>query len=85
MGHVQGIHFLSKHPSQLEKDSGEFSVNILFGMFGGIFFSQLGIFTIGINLGSMVSSLLGANVVDIIAKKFGFSRKMEVIVYITNR
>jgi len=58
----------------------EFVVGILFGMFGGVVLSQLSILTVGINMGSLVSSLLGSNVVDIIAKKFGFSRKMEVIV-----
>jgi len=57
----------------------EFLVDMLFGTFGGMFLSQLGIFTLGVSLGSLVSSLLGANVVDLIAKKFGFSKKMEVI------
>jgi hypothetical protein len=58
----------------------EFVVSMLFGMFGGIFLSQLNIYDVGVNLGCLVSSLLGANVVDVIAKKFGFSKKMEVIV-----
>jgi hypothetical protein len=57
----------------------EFLVDILFGMFGGIFLSQMGIFTMGISLGSLVSSLLGANVVDLIAKKFGLTGKMNIV------
>ena len=57
----------------------EFSVDILFGMFGGMFLSQLGIISIGISMGSLVSSLLGANVVDLIAKKFGLTGKMNII------
>jgi len=57
----------------------EFSVDVLFGMFGGMFLSQLGIISIGISLGSLVSSLLGANVVDLIAKKFGLTGKMNII------
>ena len=57
----------------------EFSVDILFGMFGGMFLSQLGIISIGISLGSLVSSLLGANVVDLIAKKFGLTGKMNIV------
>lgn len=57
----------------------EFSVDMLFGTFGGMFLSQLGIFTLGVSLGSLVSSLLGANVVDLIAKKFGLSGKMNII------
>jgi len=57
----------------------EFMISMLFGMFGGVFLSQLKIYDMGVNLGCLVSSLLGANVVDLIAKKFGFSRKMEVV------
>jgi len=57
----------------------EFSVDILFGMFGGMFLSQLGIFSIGISLGSLISSLLGANVVDLIVKKFGLTGKMNIV------
>jgi uncharacterized membrane-anchored protein YitT (DUF2179 family) len=71
--------FLSLHLSW-RRLLAEFMVSVLFGMFGGVALSQLGIFSLGISLGSMVSSLLGANVVDLIAKKFGFSKKMEVIV-----
>jgi len=48
-------------------------------MFGGLFLSQLGIISIGISLGSLVSSLLGANVVDLIAKKFGLTGKMNIV------
>jgi len=57
----------------------EFVVDMLFGTFGGVFLSQLGIFKLGISLGSLVSSLLGANVVDIVAKKFGVSGKMNIV------
>jgi len=58
----------------------EFLVSTLFGIFGGGLLTDLGIMKVGIGLGTLVSSLLGANVVDIIAKKFGLSKKMEVIV-----
>jgi hypothetical protein len=71
--------FLSLHLSW-RRLTAEFMVSVLFGMFGSVALSQLGIFSLGISLGGLVSSLLGANVVDLIAKKFGFSRKMEVIV-----
>jgi len=57
----------------------EFLVDMLFGTFGGLFLSQLGIITLGVSLGSLVSSLLGANVVDLIAKKFGLSGKMNIV------
>lgn len=57
----------------------EFTVDMLFGAFGGIFLSQLGIFKLGVSLGSLVSSLLGANVVDLVAKKFGVTGKMNII------
>jgi len=58
----------------------EFLLSMLFGIFGGVFLSDIGIFTIGINFGCAVSSILGPNVVDVIVKKFGFTKKMEVIV-----
>lgn len=58
----------------------EFLVSFLFGVFGGQLVTDLGLFKFGINLSTVVSSLIGANVVDVIAKKFGYTKKMEVIV-----
>ena len=57
----------------------EFVVDMLFGTFGGIFLSELGIFKLGVSMGSLVSSLMGANVVDLVAKKFGVTEKMNII------
>jgi len=58
----------------------EFLAGMMFGIFGGVLLSTVGIFTIGMNLGTMVSSILGAHVIELIARKFGWSKKMEVIV-----
>ena len=58
----------------------EWTVSLWFGFMGGIFLSQLEIVKSGVNVGAFVASILGANVVDLIVKKFGFSKKMEVIV-----
>ena len=58
----------------------EWVVSLWFGFMGGIFLSQLEIVKLGVNAGAFVASILGANVVDLIVKKFGFSKKMEVIV-----
>jgi hypothetical protein len=58
----------------------EFLVSMIFGIFGGQLMTDLGIIKIGVNLGAMVSSLLGANVVTVITKKFGYSKDMKVIV-----
>jgi len=57
----------------------EFVVDMLFGTFGGVFLSQLGIFKLGVSMGSLVSSLLGANVVNLVAKKFGVTGKMNIV------
>jgi hypothetical protein len=57
----------------------EFIVDMLFGAFGGIFLTQLGVFKLGVSMGCLVSSLLGANVVDIVVKKFGLSGKMSIV------
>lgn len=58
----------------------EFLCSIVFGMFGGQLMTDLGMTKVGIYLGSLVSSLLGANVITVIAKKFGYSKEMKVIV-----
>jgi hypothetical protein len=58
----------------------EFLVSMIFGMFGGQLMTDLGMIKIGVSLGAMVSSLLGANVVNVITKKFGYSKEMKVIV-----
>jgi uncharacterized membrane protein YsdA (DUF1294 family) len=58
----------------------EFVMSVWFGFVGGAFLTESKVITLGINLGTFVSSVLGANVVDLIVKKFGFSKKMEVIV-----
>jgi hypothetical protein len=58
----------------------EFCMNLAFGAAGGVLMNELGIFKIGIGLASFVSGLLGANTVDLIAKRFGWSKKMDVIV-----
>jgi hypothetical protein len=58
----------------------EFFVSMVFGMFGGQFMTDAGMTKIGICLSAMVSSLLGANVVNVITKKFGYSKDLKVIV-----
>lgn len=58
----------------------EFFISLGFGIFGGQTLNDLGIVKIGVNLGTLVSSVLGANIVEVIAKKFGYSKEMKVIV-----
>jgi uncharacterized membrane protein YeaQ/YmgE (transglycosylase-associated protein family) len=58
----------------------EFLVSMIFGIFGGQLMTDIGMVKIGINLAALVSSLLGANVVNVITKKFGYSKEMRVIV-----
>jgi hypothetical protein len=58
----------------------EFLLSMTFGIFGGAFLSEIGLLTIGVNFGCAVCSIMGPNVVDVIVKKFGFTKKMEVIV-----
>jgi hypothetical protein len=58
----------------------EFLVSMIFGIFGGQLMTDIGMVKIGINLAALVSSLLGANVVNVITKKFGYSKEMKVIV-----
>ena len=58
----------------------EWAISLWFGFMGGIFLSQLEIVKLGVNAGAFVASILGANVVDLIVKKFGFTKNMQVIV-----
>lgn len=58
----------------------EFLVSMIFGIFGGQLMTDIGMVKIGINFAALVSSLLGANVVNVITKKFGYSKEMKVIV-----
>jgi hypothetical protein len=58
----------------------EWMMSVWFGFMGGLFLTDLGIIKLGINFGALISSVLGPNVVDVIVKKFGFSKKMVVIV-----
>lgn len=58
----------------------ELLAGIVFGIFGGVLLSTIGVFSIGMSLGTLVASLLGANVIELIAKKFGWSKKMDVVV-----
>jgi len=58
----------------------EFLISIGFGIFGGQLVTDLGIVKFGINISTLISSLIGPNVIETIAKKFTFTKKMEVIV-----
>jgi hypothetical protein len=58
----------------------EVLAGILFGIFGGVVLSSAGMITLGTNIGTLISSILGANVIKLIAKKFGWSKKMDVVV-----
>jgi hypothetical protein len=58
----------------------EFYVSFVFGLFGGMFMTDLGVMKIGVDLSAVVSSILGANVVNVITKKFGYSKDLRVIV-----
>lgn len=58
----------------------EFFVSVGFGIFGGQVVNELGIVKYGINITTLVASLIGPNVVEVVVKKFNFSKKMDVIV-----
>jgi hypothetical protein len=50
----------------------------LFGIFGGVFLTQIEAIKFGVGLGTMACSIIGASSVELVAKKIGWSRKMEV-------
>jgi hypothetical protein len=52
----------------------EFIASICFGLFCAMILNELGFWKIGVNITAMVSGLLGANLINTVARKFGVSK-----------
>jgi hypothetical protein len=61
-----------------KKILAEFAFSLAFGIFGAIICSEIGYFKFASNIVAIISGILGANVIDLIVKKAGFSRKLDV-------
>ena len=58
----------------------EIIAGIFFGLFGAFTLSSLVPIQFGIELAGLFSAVLGANVINILAKKFGVTKHFEVVV-----
>lgn len=56
----------------------EFFAAVLFGLFGAIILNEIGFWKVGTNIIAILSGLLGAQLVNLVAKKFGAGKKLEV-------
>src|SRR3989338_2514042 len=58
----------------------EFSAAMLFGLFGAFTVSSLVPFQIGAEFGGLFSAILGARVVNLVGKRFGLGKNLDVVV-----
>ncbi|MCX6821137.1 MAG: hypothetical protein NT016_04300 [Candidatus Aenigmarchaeota archaeon] len=55
----------------------ELLAGAVFGMVGGLLLDSMGVLKIGVGLGTLLCAVLGPNAVDLVAKKFGWTKKIE--------
>jgi len=56
----------------------ELLAGCVFGMVGGMLLDSMGVLKMGVGIGTVVSAVLGSNAIELVAKKFGWSKKLEV-------
>jgi len=56
----------------------ELLAGCVFGMVGGMLLDSMGVLKMGVGLGTVLSAVLGPNAIELVAKKFGWSKKLEV-------
>jgi hypothetical protein len=61
-----------------KKTLAEFFFSLGFGVFGAVICSEIGYLKFASNIAAIISGILGANVIDLIVKKVGFGRKLDV-------
>jgi len=64
----------------LKRMAVEMLVGVVFGAFGGAMLQEMGALKMAIGVGTVASSLLGPNVIELITKKFGWSKKIDIVV-----
>jgi len=55
----------------------EMLAGIVFGMLGGLMLDSMGVLKMGVGVGTLLSAVLGPNAVELVAKKFGWTKKLE--------
>jgi len=56
----------------------EILASMLFGTFGALLLSELGVWKIGISITAILAGFFGADVITLLTKKFGLSKGIEV-------
>ncbi|MFH1623467.1 MAG: hypothetical protein ABIA12_03080 [Candidatus Aenigmatarchaeota archaeon] len=64
----------------LKRMAVEVVVGIVFGAFGGAMLQEMGALKMAVGVGTVASSLLGPNVIELITKKFGWSKNIDIVV-----
>jgi hypothetical protein len=61
-----------------EKILLEFLFSVGFGIFGAVICSEIGYLKFASNIAAIISGLLGANVINLIVKKAGYTKELQV-------
>jgi uncharacterized membrane protein YeaQ/YmgE (transglycosylase-associated protein family) len=56
----------------------EFLFSLAFGILGATICSEIGYFKFATNIAAIISGILGANVIDLIVKKVGYTKELQV-------
>lgn len=56
----------------------EFFAAVLFGLFGAIILNEMGFWKVGVNIIAIIAGLLGAQLVNVLAKKLGVGKNVTV-------
>jgi F0F1-type ATP synthase assembly protein I len=63
-----------------ERIGMELLAGVVFGMVGGMLLDSMGVLKLGVGMGTLLCAVLGPNAVDMVAKKFGWSKKLEAAI-----
>lgn len=61
-----------------ERMGMELLAGCVFGMVGGMLMDSMGVLKVGVGLGTVLCAVLGPNAIELVAKKFGWSKKLDV-------
>jgi hypothetical protein len=79
---VYGIYSAYSNYQQVKLSSKrvtiEFAASVLFGLFGALILNELGFWKVGANIIAILAGLLGANLINLVAKRIGAGKQIEV-------
>jgi F0F1-type ATP synthase assembly protein I len=63
-----------------ERLAMELLAGMVFGMVGGMLLDSMGVLKLGVGMGTVLCAILGPNAIELVAKKFGWTKKLEAAV-----